>query len=98
MKMNPPIMQDFAPCPVVPDPCCPTQNLIINDNGFVFDPQSGQTFSANQTGVEMIRWMNEGATADTVIMRLQDQYGIDQFTATRDFESFLSSLRTNGIN
>ncbi|MAT13730.1 MAG: HPr-rel-A system PqqD family protein [Planctomyces sp.] len=96
MKMLPPVIQDFAPCPQVPVPC-PTQDLIINDNGFAFDPQSGQTFSVNQTGAEMIRWMNEGVTPDTVVMRLQDQYGIDQFTATRDFESFMASLRSNGL-
>lgn len=95
MKMLPPMLQDFAPCPQVPPPC-PVQHLMINDNGFAFDSQSGQTYSINQTGAEMIQWLNEGSSPEAIIMRMQDQYGLDQFTATQDFESFMSSLRSYG--
>ena len=73
------------------------QELMINDGGFAFNPQTGQTYSINPTGVDVIHWLNEGFGLDKVIVRMQDEFEIDEFTATQDFHSFVDSLRQNGL-
>jgi hypothetical protein len=73
------------------------QRLMINDSGFAFDPQTGQTYSINPTGVDVIRWLNEGYEPQRVVECLRKEYGVDEFTASQDYEAFVTSLRSNAL-
>jgi len=73
------------------------RDLMISDNGFVFDPQTGLTYVINPTGADIIRWINSGMTSDVVISRMEEEYDVDEHTAARDYEGFVSSLRRNKL-
>ncbi|MBK7139734.1 MAG: hypothetical protein IPH74_12225 [Bacteroidetes bacterium] len=36
------------------------KNIAISDSGFIFNPSSGDSFSANQIGLEIIRLLKDG--------------------------------------
>ncbi len=88
MRSKPQLFRQDASCSEISD-ISRLKKLMINDSGFAFDPQTGLTYSINQTGIDIIRWLNEGYGAQKVVVRLQDEYGIDEFTASQDYESFV---------
>ena len=47
----------------------------------------------NPTGVDVIRWLNDGLASDDVVDRIRYEYEIDDHTARRELDSFLFSLR-----
>ncbi len=42
------------------------KNLALSDSGFVFDPSTGDSFSTNPIGLEIIRMLKEGKTTNDI--------------------------------
>ena len=72
------------------------QDLLLNDRGFAFEPASGQTYQLSPTGLRVVRLLQEGADENAVLDKLIEEYEVDENTARRDVDSFLSSLREMG--
>jgi Coenzyme PQQ synthesis protein D (PqqD) len=68
------------------------KDLMINGNGFAFDPRSGFTYNLSSTGMEVVGWLKDGVVGEEIVERLVDKYGIDHVTAREDLQSFLTAL------
>ncbi len=68
------------------------QNLAISENGFVFDPTSGQSFSVNETGVELLRLFQQEDNIDAIVGKLNRKYDEDSREIERDVLEFASNL------
>lgn len=68
------------------------KNLMINDEGFAFDPRSGNTYSINPTGLFVINAIKAGASGDQIVEQLAERFEVDAQTADRDLEAFLNAL------
>lgn len=68
------------------------KGLLINDEGFAFDPRSGNTFSINPTGLLVINCIKAGASPTRIKEELTEQFEIDEKAADRDLEAFLNEL------
>lgn len=68
------------------------KGLMINDEGFAFDPRSGNTFSINPTGLLVINSIKAGASTARMVEELIEQFEIDEKAADRDLEAFLQEL------
>lgn len=68
------------------------RNLMINDEGFAFDPRSGNTFNINATGLLVINSLKAGASGGQIIEQLIESFDVDERTADRDLEVFCNSL------
>jgi len=73
------------------------KDLMISDNGFAFDPQTGLTYAVNPTGTNIIRWINDGFGDEEIVQCIQEEYDVDEYTAMRDFKDFWTSLRHNTL-
>jgi PqqD family protein of HPr-rel-A system len=69
------------------------KDLMINDNGFAFDPRSGITYNLSPTGLDVVAWLKQGCDEDAIIERLIDKYDVAGNPARDDLQSFLSALR-----
>jgi len=78
--------------PVLPD-AESVKRLALNDNGFVFDPVSGHSFSVNETGLILLRLLQEGLDANTVIEKVVQEYGADSREVERDLMDFSRLLK-----
>ena len=67
--------------------------LQISENGFVFDPQSGSTYSLNAAGIEIIHLLRAGKSREQAAAHLSKRYGLDASTAKGDVDDFLISLK-----
>ncbi|MDD3787206.1 MAG: PqqD family protein [Petrimonas sp.] len=70
------------------------KNIAISENGFIFNPLTGDSFSVNQTGVFVLQQLKNGESNETVLKALQDEYELDAHTAEKDLNDFLDMLKS----
>ena len=73
------------------------KNLLINDNGFAFDPSTGHTYNLSMTALAVIRMLKEGADDKTVLTRLTDTYDVTDSRAVNDLDVFIGALCQYGL-
>ncbi|HRG44180.1 MAG TPA: PqqD family protein, partial [Saprospiraceae bacterium] len=56
------------------------KNIAISDSGFIFNPSSGDSFSANAVGLEIIRLFKDGKSKEDVINTITQNYAVDAST------------------
>jgi PqqD family protein of HPr-rel-A system len=67
--------------------------LLLNDNGFAFDPGTGLSYTLSSTSMRVIAWLKAGCREEELPARLADEYDAPPHVVERDVENFLSSLR-----
>jgi len=67
--------------------------LAISENGFVFDPSSGDSFTVNPTGLIIIELLKKQTDAHETIKQLQQEFDVAENTAKRDLLEFARTLR-----
>ena len=68
------------------------KNIAISDSGFIFNPSSGDSFSANAVGLEIIRLFKDGKSKDEVISTITQNYAVDASTFEKDINDFIQML------
>ncbi len=68
------------------------QQLAVSDTGFVFDPQTGQSFTVNRTGLIVIHLLKRGADVDKASMTLAQNCDVSYELANSSVESFILQL------
>ncbi|WP_456432717.1 PqqD family protein [Thermosulfuriphilus sp.] len=67
--------------------------LAINEEGFIFDPATGNSFTTNRVGLWIIQQLKEGKTTEQILQSLVDKFVVDPEVAQRDLMDFLAQLR-----
>lgn len=52
------------------------KDLALSESGFVFDPYTGATFTANATGLAVLRGLREGLNRPQIVGRLGDEFSV----------------------
>ena len=68
------------------------QMLAISVSGFAFDPQSGQSFMINETGVKALGHLREGASVEDTARALAQQYAVPQAIIAGAVDFFVRQL------
>ena len=68
-------------------------HLAINDEGFVFDPTSGDSFQVSQTGLLILGGLKAGKADEEIAHALEEKYEVSLEDAQRDVADFRASLR-----
>jgi hypothetical protein len=69
------------------------KNIALSDSGFMFNPSTGESFSVNPIGVEILTMLREGKTNEQIKATIIDQYQIDAATFERDFDDFTNMMK-----
>ena len=72
-------------------------NLAISPTGFVFDPQSGATFSTNPAGRLLIEGIRDGLGLDALVDRMHEAFSVDGADLRRDALEFVRVLQDQGL-
>lgn len=70
------------------------KNIAISENGFIFNPLTGDSFTVNETGLFILRRLKEGESLVTIMKALQDEFELDANSAEIDLNDFLSMLKS----
>jgi len=69
-------------------------HLAINNQGFVFDPTSGTSFTVNTTGLQILHGLCDEKATSTIAEELIDAYDISLTMAEQDIAEFVAHLRS----
>ena len=70
------------------------QNLAMNDNGFIFDPNTGYSYTANETGIMILRKLASGLEKEEVRAAVMDMYEVSEDNFNSDFEHYMLMLES----
>jgi hypothetical protein len=68
-------------------------SLAISENGFIFKPSTGESFTTNEIGLLIINFLKQGKTADEIINEITKEFDVDAISAGRDLYEYLDSLK-----
>ncbi len=70
------------------------RQLAINEEGFVFNPATGESWTVNSTGLYILKLLKEGKDEDTIARQMAAEFDVDLETAQRDVVDFIEKLRS----
>jgi hypothetical protein len=73
------------------------QGLIMQTGDFAFHPVTGESYTLNSTGREIIKLICEGYELEMVVLKLMDVWKISKEEAWNDVLDFVARLRTCGL-
>ncbi len=71
------------------------QNLAIAESGYIFDPASGNSYTANETALFIINELKHGKSSEEIQVSICDEYEIDPNTAENDTIRVIEQLQAN---
>ncbi len=74
------------------------KNIAISDSGFIFNPSTGDSFSVNPIGLEIIKLLKDEKPAAEIKKHILNLYAIDEATVEKDFYDFLKMLEANKLS
>lgn len=66
--------------------------LALSESGFVFDPVSGQSFTVNDTGLEILRRLQQDTDLHHMLAQLIQHYEASEQEIERDLDDFLAAM------
>ena len=68
------------------------KNIAISETGFVFNPLTGDSFSTNQVGQEILRKLQGGISQENLLKHITQKYSVDKTTLEKDITDFMLML------
>ena len=71
--------------------------LAVNGEGFVFDPDFGDVFTVNPTGLSILDGMRNNKSPREIAEKLKQEYQVTLEKAEKDIFDFNSQLRVHRL-
>lgn len=69
------------------------KNIAVSASGLIFNPDTGESFTVNPMGAEIINYLKDGETKESIEQKILAGYNIDRSSLEKDFEDFVALLR-----
>ena len=73
------------------------KNIATSETGFIFNPSTGDSFSANPIAAEILMGLKEGLPASTVKNTILHKYDVDATQLEKDWDDFFGQLRDGNL-
>lgn len=68
------------------------RNIALSETGFVFDPSTGNSFSTNPIGLEIIQMLKQNKSPKEISAHILNHYETDVNTFEKDYYDFVNML------
>ena len=68
------------------------KNVAISDSGFIFNPSTGDSYSTNPIGIEIIQMLKDGKSVDEIKGYVNNTYQTDSTSIEKDLYDFVTML------
>ncbi|MCX6326971.1 MAG: PqqD family protein [Bacteroidia bacterium] len=72
-------------------------NIALSENGFVFNPSTGDSFTLNNIGKEVLMLIKEGKNISQITDLLLGKYDVDKISLERYLSDFVNDLSVNNL-
>jgi hypothetical protein len=69
------------------------KNIAVSETGFMFNPGTGDSFSANPVAAEIIQLLKSGESRDSIKTALLEKYDVLSTQIDRDLDEFFIQLK-----
>lgn len=69
------------------------KNIATSEEGFIFNPGTGDSFSTNEIGTEIISLLKDEKPQEIIIESICSKYDVDQNQFEKDLDDYLSQLK-----
>ena len=69
------------------------KNIAVSESGFVFDPSSGDSYSLNSIGLEILTLIRDGQNLTEITRVITDKYDVDPIVFEQYYLDFVAQLR-----
>jgi len=73
------------------------KNVAVSDSGFLFNPLTGESFSVNPIGAEIMNLLKEEHSIEQISQSLQEKYNTEKTTIEKDIYDFIGILKVNNL-
>jgi Coenzyme PQQ synthesis protein D (PqqD) len=73
------------------------KNIAISEAGLLFNPVTGESFSVNPIGVDLLKMIQTGKTQQDICDSLLEKYSTDRTTIENDYQDFIDLLSHNHL-
>jgi hypothetical protein len=67
-------------------------NIAVSDSGFIFNPTSGDSYSTNPIGAEILGMLKDAKEKEEIRQYILDTYNTDEDTFEKDYYDFVNLL------
>lgn len=68
------------------------KNIALSDSGFLFNPSTGDSYSVNPIGLEILKLLQESKSDSDIIRAVTANFMIDNDTVEKDLYDFKNLL------
>jgi len=67
-------------------------NIAVSDNGFVFDPNNGDSYNLNHIGQEIIQMLKSNLSEKEITKVITEKYDVEENTFEQNLFDFIGML------
>ncbi|PLW94751.1 MAG: HPr-rel-A system PqqD family protein [Marinilabiliales bacterium] len=72
-------------------------DIAISESGFVFNPATGESFTVNPIGAEVIQLLKDNKSIQEAIEFILERYNVDETSFEKDLNDFVAMLKHHSI-
>ena len=73
------------------------KNIATSEEGFIYNPGTGDSFTTNPIGTDIISLLKEENTIPDIIESLSEKYDVDKHQFEKDLDDFVSQMKDFNI-
>lgn len=73
------------------------KSVALSSSGFLFDSETGESFSLNQSGVHFLENLKEGKTKEEIKYDSLEVFDVNEKTFEKDYFDFISVLLSHQL-
>jgi len=73
------------------------KNIATSEEGFIFNPATGDSFSANKIGTEIMQSLKQEKDVQEIILEMCRKYDVEPSLFERDLDEFMTLLKEFNI-
>lgn len=73
------------------------KNIAVSETGLLFNPVTGESFTVNPIGVEILEMLKEGVDEAEIAGRILDKYATEETTFEKDYQDFITILHHHNL-
>jgi len=72
-------------------------NIAVSDNGFVFDPNSGDSYNLNYIGQEILQMLKLNLSEKEITKAITEKYDVEENTFEQNLFDFIGMLNHHDL-
>lgn len=69
------------------------KNIATSESGFIFNPSTGDSYSANPIAVEILALLKEGKSSSAIKSQIIERYDVQSAQLEKDWDDFVNQLK-----